>query len=183
MSDRKSSSGIACLALALGAGWSTLALVTIEASREDNALRGSRDRARHVALLAPQGWGFFTRDPREDDFDVLAHDGQRWRTLFEHPNFRWAHALGWSRSARAQAVEFGLLSAELDMDGWTPCEADVDGCIAGLETRQVLTNPSPRPTLCGDVVVVTHPPVPWAWARSARGVTMPSKLMRVSIEC
>ncbi len=173
----------AVLALALALGWGALAVVALEASREDNALRSGRGHRKYVTVFLPQGWGFFTRDPREDDYDVLAFDGRHWRTRFGHPNFQWSLLLGWSRAARAQSVEFGLLSGSLDQDAWVDCTQSVDDCARDLDVQQTLRNASPRPTLCGEVIVMTRPPVPWAWARSAHAITMPSKLLKVDLQC
>src|SRR5262245_5362158 len=58
----------------------------------------------------PQGWGFFTRDPREPDPYIFlrAADG-RWRPAAQAPNKPPAHGLGLSRSSRALGIEMGLL--------------------------------------------------------------------------
>lgn len=183
MNQPRKRRSLAVLVIALALIWGVLAVVALEASREDNALRFGRDHQKYVTMFVPQGWGFFTRDPREDDYDVLAFDGQQWRTRFGHPNFQWSLLLGWSRAARAQSVEFGLLSGSLDQDGWVECKRRVDECASELDVHQTIGNASPRPTFCGEVVVMTRPPVPWAWARSARSITMPSKLLKVDIQC
>jgi antimicrobial peptide system SdpA family protein len=138
--------------------------------------------ASHVRLLAPEGWKFFTRSPHDDEFGAFVRDGANWRPAFPAQNADPAYIFGANRAGRAHGVEMGLLMADVSKEQWRTCEGDPRACLSQGGLVRV-RNGTPAPSLCGEVGLVTAPPIPWQWARLKKTTFMPSHVVRLEIQC
>jgi antimicrobial peptide system SdpA family protein len=137
-----------------------------------------------TALWAPQGWSFFTKDPREEKQTVYVRRGSAWELVLLAPHDRPANILGLRRKSRAQGVEMALLlSGNAPAEDWHACTAPLQECLAQLPPGRAVRNTSPAPTMCGSVAIVLQKPIPWAWATSPRPVTMPSRILSLEVSC
>lgn len=139
----------------------------------------------HVRQVLPQGWSFFTRDPREPR--VFAYgklDSGEWRELSRGSVNSYRGAFGLHRGARAHGLELGLLLAELEGGTWIDCgRGEHPPCLDSLESATgTVENQAARPVLCGTVGLVSQEPVPWAW-RGRDSVRMPLQGMVVEVAC
>jgi len=172
--------------IALAVGWSVLALYAVHIELPVNALDLPLESNIKPTLQAivPQGWGFFTRDPREPRLIPLVRAAGSWQVASEGPNGEPWNAFGLNRAARAQGVEVGLLETAIPAEAWKDCETEVAACLERMPATLQLSNPTPRPTLCGEVGFARRESVPWAWAASTPDETsMPSKVVRVRVTC
>jgi antimicrobial peptide system SdpA family protein len=167
----------------LALAWVVLIAYCIQPVLPYNSVRLPGGRSLNALLLAPQGWGFFTRSPREERQFVFGRGPDGWRPLLRVPHARLANTLGLNRKSRAQGVEMGLLLQEAPTNGWQACEDAVAACLNRLPRGQAARNVSPNPTLCGTVAVVLQEPVPWAWLPSSPPVQMPSRMIALEAEC
>lgn len=62
--------------------------------------------------LFPQGWGFFTKDPKEVTIDVYQLEGKALK-LISMNNFSAQNLFGFSRKARYVGYEFGKLEQSI----------------------------------------------------------------------
>ncbi len=131
--------------------------------------------------VMPQGWAFFTRSPREPDLFPFVKRGGRWVRASRGPHSHPAHAFGLNRISRSQAIESALLLRPVPATAWQGCRQLPEACLEKLARTLPLANVSPRPTLCGTVGFARQQPIPWAWSRSA--VTMPSRVVRLEVNC
>ena len=166
--------------------WSVLGLYAVHIELPVNALdlpfEGSIKP--NLQALIPEGWGFFTRDPREARLLPFVRGADGWRAASEGPNGEAWNAFGFNRAARAQGVEMGLLEFTIPTDAWKDCNEEIAICLDKLPASMPLSNPTPRPTLCGEVGFAHRDTVPWAWAASTPDETaMPSKVVRVNVKC
>ncbi|WP_084542469.1 SdpA family antimicrobial peptide system protein [Calidithermus chliarophilus] len=171
---------------ALCLGWCLLAALSLMASQPTTALSlGAVDSARpYVTGILPQGWGFFTKSPRDEQFYLFVKgpDGA-WVPGLRGPLSAPGNFLGLDRFVRAQSIEFGLLVSSLGTDAWTACRGLLDACVRTAKVGVSLTNPSPHRLICGPVAFVMRKQVPWAWTRSKRPVQMPYRLALVEVQC
>lgn len=161
--------------------WGVFFLYSFHAALPANPIRLPFAEAVDIRTMAPQGWAFFTRDPREADIDVRAAEAA-WTSLL-HPNNSTFSLLGASRDARAQRIELGMLSTRIPSAKWVRCKGDPAICLEESRVVLHLENDYPIPTLCGDLGFVKAPPVPWAWSGTERSIHMPSKISRVTVSC
>lgn len=134
-------------------------------------------------VWAPQGWSFFTRDPREEKHSIYIRTLIGWAPILLAPHARLSNAFGLRRASRAQGVEMALLTQGSDASEWRACESSLLVCLATLPPGKHVYNTSPDPTMCGSVAVVVQKPLPWAWARSPRVPTMPSRILPLEVSC
>jgi antimicrobial peptide system SdpA family protein len=136
-----------------------------------------------IAVVAPEGWKFFTKDPHTERLFLFAPDGSNWRTASVGTNSEPSNLFGLSRDARAQGAEAGLIVERIPAAAWKTCDVAMTSCLTSDSDVTHLRNNSPRPTLCGSVGLVLQKPVPFEWARLSHPVTMPSRVARLEIQC
>ena len=124
--------------------------------------------------LIPEGWGFFTRDAREEDlFTYFKNDSDRWVLARQ-----WT--FGFGRSRRKSSIEAASILARIGTEA-AECSDDHLSCLSSVVPGETIATTHPSPTLCGDIGFVIQKPVPWAWA--AADVVMPSRFVRVIVTC
>ena len=139
----------------------------------------------NTVALAPEGWAFFTRNPREAV--VLVHkmrDIGRWERL-SLANFTPGNLFGLRRSSRLLTTEMALLLRGIPSDRWVPCRASIPECLA-REKPATFTVEKKTPavaSLCGETVLQVVEPVPWAWSSSRDRIRMPSKILKLKVRC
>ncbi len=180
----------AALLLSLGGVSLAVGLYTLDASTGYNLNDLPLEREIGISVWLPEGWAFFTRDPREEAVRVYvrSRDGE-WANAIEAPLGAWSNALGLNRKPRRQNVEQGLLLATLPQEGWTSCvSTELALCLDRVDPTVTFTNPSPVGTLCGEIAVVRQKPVPFAWITGKgrdelQDFRVPNRFIRVEAKC
>ena len=184
--QRASRRSLGAVLLLLGIAWGTAGLYVVHAQIPRNVLELPFERTLKSAIpfFVPEGWAFFTRDPREPRLLPYRRgaDG-RWTYGHAGPHADIRNVFGLDRISRAQGVEIGLLLGDLADTAWQQCADAPTLCLDELPRTVSITNRSPGPSLCGDVGLVRQEPVPWAWARVERETVMPSTGTRLDIRC
>lgn len=172
--------------LMLAITWSVLILYAVHIELPVNALDLPFESSIKPNLQAviPEGWGFFTRDPREARLLPYVRPAGAWQAASEGPNGEAWNEFGFNRAARAQGVEMGLLEFAIPTDAWKDCTEAIPSCLDKSPASMQVSNPTPHPTLCGDVGLAHRDTLPWAWAASVLDETsMPSKVVRLTVKC
>lgn len=174
--------GIGTFFVSLTGGWTVAAFLVVHASLPINPIRLAGVPEHEIAMVAPEGWKFFTRNPQEEQTLPLRHAGGTWTSASENPNSRADNLFGLDRTGRAQGFELAALVGHVAKGDWTPCDAPVAACLDKAEPHRIQTR-FPGATLCGDIGLVARPPLPWAWARSTTSPQMPTRVVRVEVSC
>ena len=152
-------------------------------SMPDSPLRPSLSFRQDVIAIAPQGWAFFTRDPREPVDRVYTRSGPEWVQV-TYTNSSRRNWLGLKRDARALNVELASLLSEVDPALWRNCPGRLETCLRERDVPAVaVVNRSRIRALCGEILVERRPPAPWAWSRAKRPVLLDSKIARLDVRC
>jgi antimicrobial peptide system SdpA family protein len=175
----------AALSIVLTLIWGTIFAYALHAALPPTALKLPFEEKLNIRYFTPEGWAFFTRNAREDRYYLYRLNAEgRWESALMAPHHRPSNIFGLDRKSRAQGVEMGMLSVQVDAKEWKECRSTHAECLASAPILRTVTNKSPRPTLCGEIGLVTQPPVPWAWASTLeRPVTMPLKAARLTVNC
>lgn len=136
-----------------------------------------------IATFVHEGWGFFTRNPREPDVTLHGLVNGRWVQLSMGPISSARNLYGLNRAVRAQGAEFGLVAQQLGAPAWVECETEPIGCLRTAPYARGIQNASPSPTLCGTVGIVRQAPLPWAWREWSGLLTMPSSVAVLEVAC
>jgi antimicrobial peptide system SdpA family protein len=139
------------------------------------------DRASMVKIF-PQGWKFFTRDPRTADPVPLRRVGEAWLPYDTLVTQSATNFFGASRQGRAIGPELTWVLASAKDADWQACRESPSACLDRMPVKTIKTS-LPHPQLCGSVGIVSQAPVPWAWASTGRPVVMPSSVLRLEIRC
>lgn len=134
--------------------------------------------------FVPEGWAFFTRDPREEDFMLFGRSasGSWVNKLIGHAS-EPKQLFGWSRISRAQGLDLGVLASEVSIKSYASCDAaSVSDCFAKLPPLVRVKNAAPHPLICGRSLLIFRKLVPWNWATFAR-VTMHARVANLDVIC
>jgi antimicrobial peptide system SdpA family protein len=171
------------ITIALGLAWMVAIGYALYPALPYSPIRLPFAREAMSILWAPQGWAFFTRDPREEKVTYYVRTDFVWQSAMLAPHGRLSNVGGLRRKSRSQGVEMALLIHEIPEADWQNCTASLQECLGKLPKGRAVHNISPAPTLCGTVAIVLQKPVPWAWARSSRPVTMPFRILPLEVSC
>jgi antimicrobial peptide system SdpA family protein len=164
--------------------WGALGIYAVHACMPYNPIKLPAERALDIRILAPEGWKFFTRDPQEEAaYAFRAVEDGSFAPVPRDQNASSANLFGASRTGRLRGVEMGTLLEQIPDTDWTKCDEAPAKCLARAKSVATVKNGATSPTMCGSIGIALQKPVPWAWARSKRPVTMPSRVARVVVTC
>lgn len=133
---------------------------------------------RLINELSPQGWGFFTKSPREEMTDMYrVENGKAYKCLFE--NAHYTNLFGLSRKARKLGMEVAIIEEEIPDSSWVKTEG-----IANFEIPQqtiAIHGKYLHYFNTGEYVLVKRSIIPWAWYNTANPNKVPCKVAKVKI--
>ncbi|MEU0339605.1 SdpA family antimicrobial peptide system protein [Streptomyces bobili] len=165
--------------------WLLLALYVIQIHLPGNTLTfpGQKAVAPTVNRLAPQGWSFFTKSPRDSELQPYVLRDGAWVDQLMAPHSAPHNAFGLDRRSRSQGIEMALLLAEAKALRWTKCDRDLAVCLDQAKAPGTVVNRVPEPTLCGRVALVEQKPVPFAWRDLMHATHTPDRLTVLDVTC
>ena len=175
--------GLGALSIALGAFASVIVTYSVHAGMTHNPISLPFEQKVNAQMWIPEGWKFFTRNPREERVAMLVQKDGQWINGSRTPNANPSNAFGLDRLGRAQGLEVALLLENVPSEAWSACKGDTTSCLQNTAPTIHRTNISPNPSLCGQVGFVSQKPVPWAWANQGLHVEMPANVIRMDIQC
>lgn len=179
---RSSDSWLGFLALALITIYVVVAVYAAQSALATNALHLPFARKLHMVYWLPEGWKFFTRNPREDRLHCFTREATgRWREIHVGPLADPDNAFGLLRARRRVGVEAAFLMTGIPEAAWRRCMSRPEACLDSIQPYAIVHDPIPRPVLEGRVALVRQTPLPWAWLPSAERVTMPSRILVLTV--
>ncbi|WP_338553838.1 SdpA family antimicrobial peptide system protein [Paenibacillus sp. KS-LC4] len=162
--------------------WIYIFAASILAAMPTTALSSLSDgNSLKIITWFPQGWGFFSKDPKEPQLRIVNMSDGNLAPLW--PNNIPKNLFGIQRLGRSQGIEGGYLISKIPESSRIPCTTDPYSCLQESEPTLEILNDNPSPTICGDVGFTFQEPVPWAWSSSEQPIEMPSEVVRVNIQC
>jgi len=159
----------------------------------DSTLSLPFDDVVNTNAFTPQGWGFFTRDARENQVTLWAPgDDESWQRTGFGVNASADNWFGAGRASRAEGKRAQSVGAELAERETVPvdCGTDYDtmaravsACAASVSPVQMDRAGVPGWNLCGRVAIVSQEPQPWAWAAAGTRELMPFQLSVTEVRC
>jgi antimicrobial peptide system SdpA family protein len=170
-------------ALALLFFWLALSAYVVHGALPANALHLPFEDEFRLQHFLPQGWAFFTRNPRYPTLSAYTRgaDGA-WHPVPRQKRM-WPHFLNFSRRWKLTGVEIGLTLYELPAIEWQPCQHNPFHCLDQAPESGPITNVRQSPVLCGEVGLVKQEPLPWAWSQAPDETEMPSEVIRAHVAC
>ncbi|MDQ4501982.1 SdpA family antimicrobial peptide system protein [Sinomonas sp. ASV322] len=137
-----------------------------------------------LAKAVPQGWGFFTKSPRDSFLLVYRQqdDGGMVEAI-QMPTVKAENLFGVSRFGRGQPVELANIVNPVDPHKWYECGPTIDKCLVALAEPIDAANAKPEPTLCGLLTVVDVVPTPWAYRHLTSSRYQANKAIVLQVRC
>ncbi|MCY0955243.1 SdpA family antimicrobial peptide system protein [Streptomyces sp. H27-S2] len=168
--------------------WTLVSLYIAQSFLPHNVLPlpAQADARKAAAVVAPQGWAFFTKSAKDPQYAPYRLIDGGWKSVALTPHSRPSNFFGFDRAPRSQGIEIALLLHQEDIK-WSACEssAPVADCLARstAEAVNTVTNPSPSPSLCGRAAVAEMRPVPWAWRHLSPERHTPQRVAVWEVRC
>src|SRR4051794_9804110 len=163
--------------------WTIVVFYTVQPVLPANPLELPLDEHNPFPKLLPQGWGFFTRDPKTMGLTGTVRTSAGVWQAAGSTDRRWPRVVEFSRRRKMSGVEVGVILDQLSEPKWQECKQAPTVCLENAAVSDKLDNPMPQPMLCGDVGIFRQPPLPWAWSQAPDETVMPSQVLRVQVVC
>ncbi len=169
--------------LALLFFWTTVFAYAVHPVLPANPLELPLEEKSPLVHFLPQGWAFFTRDPRSMDLSAFVRaPDSTWHPSPAGKRF-WPHLPNFSRRWKLAGIEVGIVLSELPDWQWQTCQELPTTCLEKTPLSGTIENIMSPPSLCGEVGLVRQPPIPWAWSHSPEETVMPSEVLRFEVSC
>lgn len=138
----------------------------------------------NLKLLLPEGWGFFTKSPKDHSIYILHKKGNRWQYNDLLPIANPANVFGWDRTPRALSTEMAYLVNKVEPELWQFCDEGIFACIQQEQTYVLVKKQAHlvRPILQDTMCFVTRIPVPWAWHDLIQKDKLPCRFVPVIVQ-
>ena len=183
MKDLKYLQKLAWITLGIASVWAFVLFSVLKVMTPYNPLSATKESKANLVAFFPQGWAFFTRNPREaNTFMYKVENGQLTPAI--ETNASISNWFGIRKETRVKGVEMGALLGRLDKKPWTECPEGINSFeqVDSLESVRII-NGAPKPHFCGEYLLETREPVPWAWAKIMDKVKMPSNIIKINALC
>ncbi|MFJ1430763.1 SdpA family antimicrobial peptide system protein [Capnocytophaga canimorsus] len=124
---------------------------------DKNSIVISPDIKRGVNKLLPQGWGFFTKDPRDDVYQLFKYDLNGDFEKITIKNNSIENLIGFSRKSRKISSELSILLSKIPDSLWTE-HSQVGEDFFEIRQKELITILSE-----GKYLVEKKRTIPWAW--------------------
>jgi antimicrobial peptide system SdpA family protein len=137
-----------------------------------------------VNFLIPQGWAFFTRNPREAQVIIYKNEGGRLLEL-PHKHSNLSNIMGLNRRASVIVSEMQSIKNKIPDSVFKNTKWNFqEGKFGQLpNSAYPAINNFANPILCGEYILVLQEVVPWAWSKNSKHIEMPAKVARIHIKC
>lgn len=161
--------------------WASILFYTLVNSVGINPLLPSYKNKVNLVSLIPEGWSFFTRNPREEQIRVYKEaDGKL--VNMTHSNFSLYNKLGFARYTRSRSIELNSLLASVRETAWVDCGHKLQYCLKTHALNSIpVKNTTTVQSLSGTLIIEKREPVPWAWFQSGKEIIMPGKIIKMEV--
>ncbi|TGA96349.1 SdpA family antimicrobial peptide system protein [Sporolactobacillus shoreae] len=159
--------------------WSLIFMYSIHIVLPPNPLKLPFENNLGLNAWFPQGWGFFTRDPRSVNDYVYNLDNDR--SAVAWPNNSVRNLFGISRYGRAQGIELGLIESKIPESAWKTYNGNIEKYFKNTQVKLTVDNPTPHATISGKIGIVRKHPIPWSWSKQSKYINMPYKIVVVNV--
>ena len=175
---------IAFVALGIMCMWGLVIYMAFVSATPRSPLSPSPASMFNTTLLVPEGWAFFTRNPREPDVVLYKKVNGQWLHDPINPLSMSSNYWGLDRRPRAQSTEVAMILSSVPQDLWVSSDSSVESCLTNFFDSSILqiNNIVPEPVLCDTVAIQLLPPVPWAWSKNKK-LIMPYRLVCIKVNC
>lgn len=152
---------------------------------QENPIKLNINLENKLFTFVPQGWAFFTRNPREAQIVIYQKNTDNTFEEISQRHSSYKNLFGLKRRASKIMSELQFIKREINDSlyqntMWSYQEKLYTKLPLSLISVQ---NQMKDQVLCGEYIVIYQKAVPWAWSRSLHTIKMPAKIIRLNIKC
>jgi antimicrobial peptide system SdpA family protein len=158
--------------------WVTVSLLVFFSSFKEQVFV-SVHLQRHIGTIFPEGWGFFTKNPRDPLLDVYkVEDSTLVNVTIRNQSFK--NKLGFSRKSRILGYESSVLANEINAKSWSK---DKMKNLHDLKEDTVynIRNKNNRHLNKGKYLLMSYKMIPFAWSKSKQELNNPISYVYISV--
>lgn len=142
-------------------------------------LRLSSSKKLNTFYIFPQGWGFFTKSPRQGALVIYSlRDGKVQKVT--KPNYSSDNLFGISRKNRARQLQLAYSISKYE-NRWRKC-ATPNLLNCNKDSLIIIENVFRNPLLKGKYIIQKRTQIPWAWSKSRTSENNPYEIMAIDFK-
>jgi antimicrobial peptide system SdpA family protein len=152
----------------------------------DNPIKLREKVKLEIQTVMPQGWAFFTKNPREPIIVAYGLQGNHWQQI-NGSGGSIKYLLGLNRAGRAVSVEISTIIAQIPESSWISSRLSlpefIDSLhIQGIQKLSIKAKNSKNGGKCSGQIIIQRTTIPpWAWSTLRKEVIMPSEFAIVYV--
>ncbi len=156
--------------------------IVLADSVEYNSFNIGVETDKKVFTFIPQGWAFFTRNPREAQVQLFKCNGDKYEK-YTHYHSSYKNLFGLIRNSTRINYELTGIYSQIARDKFKDSESNIQtGYIKELPSDIVyVENKFDNPRVLGEYILVIQKLVPWNWSKNLEKEKMPCKIIRLKI--
>ena len=161
-------------------GWTIFGLSVFFSTLESQLILNNNLKE-FTSKFFPQGWGFFTKNPRDFVLNIYKIKNGKLEPI-DISNQSLKNHLGFSRSARIIGYEMSIIAGDIKNTDW---KQNIDGNIYSNINDITITinNKYPFKHLTkGCYLMKLNKPIPYAWSKSNQEKFNPFSIAKISIK-
>ena len=149
-------------------------------SLPNNPLRGIMGTKKSLVAVIPEGWGFFTRNPREDVLFTFIKKNNQWIPYDKQNNAAPENLFGLKRTARVNGLIYATYFKNISASDWKLYKnLDLDNLKSVAFAPKKVKNSSKYLDFCGETLLfVKTKTIPWAWSSAGPGLPIGCRYRR-----
>lgn len=153
-----------------------------DASLGYNSIPISRSLNKIAFAISPQGWGFFTRNPREPLIDLYLINNHQLEKI-SIPNASLKYAWGFNRGMRASSSQIAYFVDQIPEDKWILDPRHKADSIIQTSDPFTVLNDFSCPVHCGKFLLAKTERIPWAWSKHEENLKIPRSVVIIDVTC
>ena len=135
-----------------------------------------------LQFLFPQGWSFFTKDPREEQTIIYKQENNKLEEL-NLKNGATSSWLGITRYNRIMLIELIQITNQVDSSKWSNINSKENFKIFTDTTTAIeVINFVNNAQLEGNFIIIKQKPIPWSWRANRNNLFMPAKGIKLKLK-
>ena len=164
--------------------WGVVIFYILNNSLKSTAIDSPSWTKNFIHNFFPEGWGFFTRNPREESVNfIFIRKNDQALELGMNPCSSGEYAFGLNRDCRAKSAELDILIKQVPDSLWTTKRSVLNyQLIQKTPILDTIINYFHVPEIEGEVALIKQERLPWAWSKNHRTLNAPLSYVKVYVE-
>lgn len=160
--------------------WSCIVLLILFSNNSSHPIL-NYNTSKTVSYLFPQGWGFFTKDPKEVTIDVYQLENKKMKLLSIN-NFSVNNLFGFSRKARYVSYEFSQVGQFIPKKTYLNKIGNICKIYPSLTTVVKIPFIPKFYPLNKELIIYQYKIVPFEWINQNQEQYKPYLVARIKLE-